>query len=46
MATPPPAASLKPMEPLTRGRRLMVLAVCCMSLLIVGLDATIVIFYF
>jgi EmrB/QacA subfamily drug resistance transporter len=29
-------------EPLSRRRRLLVLAICCMSLLIVGLDATIV----
>jgi EmrB/QacA subfamily drug resistance transporter len=29
-------------ESLTRGRRLLVLAICCLSLLIVGLDATIV----
>ena len=28
--------------PLTRGRRLLILGICCMSLLIVGLDATIV----
>jgi EmrB/QacA subfamily drug resistance transporter len=31
-----------PAEPLSRRRRLLVLAICCMSLLIVGLDATIV----
>ena len=30
------------MPELTRGRRLLVLAICCMSLLIVGLDNTIV----
>src|ERR1700722_16351097 len=29
-------------EALTRGRRLLVLGICCMSLLIVGLDSTIV----
>jgi EmrB/QacA subfamily drug resistance transporter len=29
-------------EALTRGRRLLILGICCMSLLIVGLDATIV----
>jgi EmrB/QacA subfamily drug resistance transporter len=32
----------RPPEQLSRGRRLLVLAICCMSLLIVGLDATIV----
>jgi EmrB/QacA subfamily drug resistance transporter len=31
-----------PVEGLSRRRRLLVLAICCMSLLIVGLDATIV----
>jgi EmrB/QacA subfamily drug resistance transporter len=31
-----------PAEQLSRNRRLLVLAICCMSLLIVGLDATIV----
>jgi EmrB/QacA subfamily drug resistance transporter len=31
-----------PAQALTRRRRLLVLAICCMSLLIVGLDATIV----
>lgn len=31
-----------PAETLSRPRRLLVLAICCMSLLIVGLDATIV----
>lgn len=30
------------MEELTRGRRLLVLAICCSSLFIVGLDTTIV----
>ena len=30
------------MEYLDRGRRLLVLAICCMSMLIVGLDNTIV----
>jgi EmrB/QacA subfamily drug resistance transporter len=29
-------------QTLTRGRRLLILGICCMSLLIVGLDATIV----
>src|SRR5258708_4440103 len=31
-----------PTEPITRARRLLILGICCMSLLIVGLDATIV----
>ncbi len=30
------------MSDLTRGRRLLVLAICCMSLFIVGLDNTVV----
>src|SRR6202035_2183602 len=30
------------MAPPTRARRLLILGICCMSLLIVGLDATIV----
>src|SRR5438270_5411629 len=36
--------SVKPkaMAPLSRARRLVVLGICCMSLLIVGLDTTIV----
>ena len=32
----------RPGEQLSRGRRLLILAICCMSLLIVGLDSTIV----
>ena len=36
------AASDTPAQDLTRARRLLVLAICCMSLLIVGLDSTIV----
>jgi EmrB/QacA subfamily drug resistance transporter len=35
-------ANRRPAEGLSRNRRLLVLAICCMSLLIVGLDATIV----
>ncbi|MEA2196835.1 MAG: hypothetical protein QOJ25_886 [Solirubrobacteraceae bacterium] len=31
-----------PTEPISRARRLLILGICCMSLLIVGLDATIV----
>ncbi|HWF25880.1 MAG TPA: MFS transporter [Solirubrobacteraceae bacterium] len=31
-----------PTQPITRARRLLILGICCMSLLIVGLDATIV----
>src|SRR5436305_5951872 len=38
----PIAAPETSAEPLTRRRRLLVLAICCMSLLIVGMDNTIV----
>ena len=39
----PPGAGrrMSPRE-LSRGRRLLILAICCMSLFIVGLDSTIV----
>ncbi|PZS11177.1 MAG: MFS transporter [Solirubrobacterales bacterium] len=35
-------ASEPPREHISRGRRLLILGICCMSLLIVGLDTTIV----
>src|SRR6201996_4083746 len=42
MRPPLTLASDTPAQELTRARRLLVLAICCMSLLIVGLDSTIV----